>query len=798
MLFVGNERGNGAELAQHLMNGHDNEHVTVHAIEGFIGDDLFSAFAETEAISEGTQCQNYLYSLSLNPPCDAKVPVDVFEKTIARIEQEFGLQEQPRAVVFHEKGGRRHCHCVWSRIDASLMKAIPLSLTKSRLMNISRDLYQAYGWDMPAGFEDWRERDPFKYSREEAQQAKRATHDPKELKALFKGCWEQSDNRASFAAALWSEGYCLAQGDRRGFVAVDANGEVYSLSRWCGVKTKELRRRLGKSDELPSVEEAQAILHGTDKANKTTASTLPDQNFEARHNALIKAQRIERETLLSMQTQRRILETQTRQSRMPKGLRMIWARLSGAHERILKELAAEAAACDARDKEERQRLIEKHLKESEALAQKTSHTHSDKSAFTEKLERTFSAALLPDPRQALILPKEKLPFTREELHRNPALILDHISEKQARFTELDIKRSLAKFIDDPLSLRTAIDTALASRELVRIPDSGSSDFTTRSYCHAENVLFSTSSVMIERGGFGVSSKHIKWAHSKQNAKMRNAFGGQLSDEQKTALYRVLGDKQLVNIVGLAGAGKSTMLNAARLAWEKQGIKTHGAALSGKAAESLQTSSGINSRTLASFELSWEHGNQPIKKGEILVIDEAGMIGTLQLSRITNRIKDIGAKLVLVGDPDQLQPIEAGTPFRRLIENHESVRLTEIHRQKEDWQKQASRDLADEKIRDAIAAYDQNGAVHHDVDRNSTLSALVESYLTDTETHPHSSRLAFAHRRQDVYDLNQAIRGALRQSLNAPDEEHLIDTDTGPRAFSVGDRIVSPATIRNWG
>lgn len=115
MILEGNVRGYGSELAHHLLNPRDNDHVTVHAIEGFVADDLFGAFAEAEAISQATQCQKYLFSLSLNPPPDADVSIESFEEAIVAAENKLGLIGQPRAIVFHEKSGRRHAHCVWSR-----------------------------------------------------------------------------------------------------------------------------------------------------------------------------------------------------------------------------------------------------------------------------------------------------------------------------------------------------------------------------------------------------------------------------------------------------------------------------------------------------------------------------------------------------------------------------------------------------------------------------------------------------------------------------------------------------------
>lgn len=123
MILKGSQRGSGRELAVHLMRVDDNEHVHIHELRGFIAEDLRGAFAEAEAISRATRARQYLFSLSLNPPSDASVSVKQFEQAIDRIEQRLGLGGQPRAIVFHEKEGRRHAHCVWSRIDAETMTA---------------------------------------------------------------------------------------------------------------------------------------------------------------------------------------------------------------------------------------------------------------------------------------------------------------------------------------------------------------------------------------------------------------------------------------------------------------------------------------------------------------------------------------------------------------------------------------------------------------------------------------------------------------------------------------------------
>ena len=89
-------------MAAHLLKP-ENEHVELHEISGFVADDLAGAFKEVHAISKGTRCKQFLFSLSLNPPEMENVPVEVFENAIARIEAKMGLTGQPRAIVFHEK-----------------------------------------------------------------------------------------------------------------------------------------------------------------------------------------------------------------------------------------------------------------------------------------------------------------------------------------------------------------------------------------------------------------------------------------------------------------------------------------------------------------------------------------------------------------------------------------------------------------------------------------------------------------------------------------------------------------------
>jgi hypothetical protein len=264
MILNGNQRGGAKDLALHLMKA-ENERVEIHELRGFISSDLLGAFNEMYAISRATRCQQFMYSLSLNPPKGENVSVADFEKAIAKAEARLGLTGQPRAVVFgfasltgHEKNGRRHCHVVWSRIDITRMKAVQLSHDREKLTALSRELFLEHGWKMPHGLEVRGERNPTNYTHDEHQQAQRVGKHAGQMKEKIQAAWAQSDSRAALEAALAELGYVLAKGDRRDFVLVDRFGEVYSLARFAGVKTKDVRARLGDGKDLPTIVQVMA------------------------------------------------------------------------------------------------------------------------------------------------------------------------------------------------------------------------------------------------------------------------------------------------------------------------------------------------------------------------------------------------------------------------------------------------------------------------------------------------------------------------------------------------------------
>ncbi|WP_018416222.1 relaxase/mobilization nuclease domain-containing protein [Teredinibacter turnerae] len=385
MILKGSQRSGGKQLAAHLLKTEDNEHVEVHELRGFMSEDLPSAFNEVHAVSKGTRARQPFFSLSLSPPPNERVPIEVFETAIEQIEQKLGLENQPRVVVFHEKEGRRHAHVVWSRIDTDEMKAINLPFYKMKLKDLSRELYLEHGWKIPPGIVDRKDRNPLNFSREEWQQARRVGLNPKEVKRTFQECWAISDNCNAFSQALHSKGFVLARGDRRGFVAVDYRGETYAIARYTGVKTKEARDRLGDPKTLPSIEQTKAKIavdmsqklqqHLADaEATKTKRSAA----FEFKRQRLVEEQRKERQLLEQSHNKRWDTETKERSQRLSKGLMGIWHRLTCKYEKTKRQNELDALVAFQRDRQEKDELIFKHIQQRQQLSLRQRseiHTH---------------------------------------------------------------------------------------------------------------------------------------------------------------------------------------------------------------------------------------------------------------------------------------------------------------------------------------------------------------------------------------------------------------------------------------
>ena len=382
----------------------------------------------------------------------------------------------------------------------------------------------------------------------------------------------------------------------------------------------------------------------------------------------------------------------------------------------------------------------------------------------------------------------------EKIIANPSIALDAITRQQATFTTRDLAVFAFRHSDGKEQFDQVIGAVRASPELVALGKDGRDQerFTSRDMIAVEARLERSAGELAARDGHGVADRHRDAAIGAAEGR-----GLVLSAEQRDALDHITGSAGLASVVGYAGSGKSAMLGVAREAWEREGYTVRGAALSGIAAENLEGGSGISSRTIASLEHAWEQGREQLGPRDVLVVDEAGMIGSRQMERVLSQARDAGAKVVMVGDPEQLQAIEAGAAFRSVTERHGAAEITEIRRQREDWQRDATRALATGRTGEAIHAYDGKGMVHAADTREQARGELVDGWDRARQAEPGKSRVILTHTNAEVRELNEEARGRLRASGDLGDDV-TFSADRGTRAFARGDRLMFLRNERSLG
>ena len=366
-----------------------------------------------------------------------------------------------------------------------------------------------------------------------------------------------------------------------------------------------------------------------------------------------------------------------------------------------------------------------------------------------------------------------------QIVERPEIILDKITATQAVFTRRDIAAELNRYIDDEKQFQELLTKLEVSPQLVELEQANSrslAKYSTREMIQVEQAMVDSAELLASTSKHRVSSSIINTVID---------GNASLSVEQKNAVLHVLDESSLSVIVGDAGTGKSFSMRVAREAWEAQGYNVLGAALAGKAADELQAGSGIQSRTLASLEYAWKNGKDHLTKNDVLVIDEAGMIGSRQLGRVLKAAERTGAKVVLLGDDKQLSSIEAGAALRAVVQSVGAAEISEVRRQKEDWAREASREFARGSVAAGLAAYSDRGYFKFSETKETACETLALSYVNDQGK---GSQIILAHSNKDVQALNQSVRQVRKDRGELVDSSRFI-TERGEREFAPGDRVV---------
>lgn len=461
---------------------------------------------------------------------------------------------------------------------------------------------------------------------------------------------------------------------------------------------------------------------------------------------------------------------------------------------------------------------------------------------------------------ARILPVERLDAVQSAsnaalIAENPGLLLDRVTAQASVFTRADVAASLHRFVSgDWREFHATLERVMGCAGLVRLMEGGRSDtgqvvedvFSTKAVALQEAAMLDRAARLAASRARGLPERAITRgiAAVEQGAGQggdREGPGFRLSAEQHAAVRVIAGDGQLALLRGVAGTGKTTALRAVGAAAEAAGVRVVGAALAGKAARELEDGSGIESRTLASLERSWASGFDVLGRGDMLVVDEAGMVGSAQMGRIMAQVEAAGAKLVLVGDERQLQPIEAGAAFRTIkdrqhqgatntigatntpgVSNTISARhatgerdarrvaeLGEVRRQAQDWQRAAAQAFGRGEAGVALDAYQERGHVRLHDSTAQTHAAIVRDYFGHLDAAceargaykpgagPEPDHMVTAYRNVDVDALNAAIRNA-REARGELGAAASFRSDRGAVVFAAGDRVLLTRNDRELG
>jgi Ti-type conjugative transfer relaxase TraA len=384
-------------------------------------------------------------------------------------------------------------------------------------------------------------------------------------------------------------------------------------------------------------------------------------------------------------------------------------------------------------------------------------------------------------------------LSAEDIERDPGCIVRLVSRQQSVFDRRDIARTLHTFIDDSPQFTRALDRALAHPELVNLakaeiaPDGKDivpAKFTTR-------TMFALEARMSERAqGLAARQSHAVSREAVTAALDRSAV--RLSSEQAAAVEHITRGTDLASIVGYAGTGKSTLLQVAASAWADAGHEVVGGALASKAARGLQAASGIPSETVAKWIWNWNQGGMRLSANSVFVLDEAGMVGSADMAAIIAEVTRAGAKLVLVGDPEQLQPIAAGGAFRVLAERCGAVELADVRRQLAPWAREATIGFQRGHVEAAVKAYAANGAFAFVPDRIAAVTAIADAVMASREqlntSKQPATQIVLAHRNDDILALNTVIHERRAEAgLLGPDVA--VETTKGARMMATGDRVL---------
>ena len=364
-------------------------------------------------------------------------------------------------------------------------------------------------------------------------------------------------------------------------------------------------------------------------------------------------------------------------------------------------------------------------------------------------------------------------------------LINQISLTNSVFSRRDIERLLFKTItrhDDQAHFLSCVEQVLDHKDVIKlgVNDRGIESYTTRHHYIQEAKLLDD-----------VLQLHARKNHVYSESTEAFSKAYNLDSGQAEALSFITQGEDISILVGRPGAGKSYLLKPLKDYYQTNNCQVLGAALSGKVAKALETDTGIQSSTIASLTYRLSKQQLQLTKDHVLVIDEAGMVDFANMAYLLNAVNKACAKIILVGDPDQLKPIYKGEIFRGIAARTGYIELDNIRRQNDLGDRQASLDLAKGRIADAVNHYQKKDARKFSENPSDAITHMVASWSKEVNADAIKDNVMLAFTRVAVSSLNVQARAVMQEKgiVGTDSFDYFAENGALTTALAQGERIL---------
>lgn len=362
------------------------------------------------------------------------------------------------------------------------------------------------------------------------------------------------------------------------------------------------------------------------------------------------------------------------------------------------------------------------------------------------------------------------------IHLNDSISLDDeidsieklgncLTFNKSTFSEVDVfEKAVLMIMEEGLPAAVGIELAeqfLSSELFIELEPQNKFTrlFTTKEMIKLEHRLIRHAQSLSQTHShkFALTDQELISAQTKLNIV--------LSEEQFEAVLCVSGEQNFQILSGSAGAGKSKAMSVVKQALSEKNIKVYGAAIAKSAANSLQLETGIKSKTVAMTLIEMEHERSSIKKGDVLIIDEAGQLGVKQALKLFEYASSIGFKVILVGEDKQLEAIEHGGVFSYLSRPDVigTARIETIRRQNHEWDRKAVANYRDGFAKQALEQYKAHHRLHISDQAQNAQQQLVDDWWQLKNSHKPKDTMILARTWNQVTNLNLLVRSRLQEN-----------------------------------